>query len=517
MSALSRHGVITTPHPDASAAGLRVLQAGGSAIDAMVAASATLTAVYPHMTGVGGDALWMLHDGRVRTIMGIGQAGQRLPQGGRIELRGPASVATTAAAVASWQTALQISSLEWGSRFTLADLLTDAEYHARQGAEVSLSQLFWQGHRQTLIDTLPGLHGLCKTQDRWLAPGDSLAQPRLADTFAHLARAGLADFYHGELAQAFAEQFEQLGCGLQASDLAATQAPEIAPISVRYRQGRLFNVAPPCQGLYTLQAMQALNTWDLTECGNGTAAYYHLLVEAIKQGLLQRNRELHDPASSDWDFNASLAVRHSLDPRQASPWNEVGRPADTAWMAATDGEGRTACLIQSLFHDFGSGVMMGDTGVLWQNRAAGFSPLPGHPNAWAPGKRPAHTLNPSCYLADDGRRMFFGTQGGDGQPQTQMVLATQLIDFQQPLDRALRQPRFLLGRSFFDGNDNLKVEADMGDVVAQGLSAMGHDVEIIPQLNPFTGQAGGICIDIHGICHAEHDPRGQGLALGVAG
>lgn len=516
MSALSRHGVITTPHPDASAAGLRILQAGGSAIDAMIAASATLTAVYPHMTGLGGDALWLLHDGQVRTIMGIGQAGQQLPEGGRIELRGPASVATTAGAVASWQTALQVSRHDWGSRFTVADLLADAQHHARHGVEVSTSQLFWQGHRKALIDTLPGMHDLCKIDGRWLTHGDTLYQPRLADTFEHLARRGFDDFYHGELAQAFADEFQRLGCGLRAGDLAATQAPEIAPIAVRYRQGQLFNVAPPCQGLYTLQAMHALNACDVAACGNGSAAYYHLLVEAIKQALLQRNLELHDPAGSDWDFAASLNIQRPLDPLQASPWNEVGRPADTAWMAATDREGRTACLIQSLFHDFGSGVMMGDTGVLWQNRAAGFSPVAGHPNAWAPGKRPAHTLNPSCYLADDGSRMFFGTQGGDGQPQTQMVLATQLIDFQQPLDRALRQPRFLLGRSFFDGSDNLKVEADIGESVAHALSAWGHDVEVIHELNPFTGQAGGICIDTAGICVAAHDPRGQGLALPVA-
>ncbi|HWV10958.1 MAG TPA: gamma-glutamyltransferase, partial [Pseudomonas sp.] len=196
------------------------------------------------------------------------------------------------------------------------------------------------------------------------------------------------------------------------------------------------------------------------------------------------------------------------------PWAEPGRPADTIWMAATDAEGRTACLIQSLFHDFGSGCILGDTGVLWQNRAAGFNADASHPNAWAPGKRPAHTLNPSCYLADDGRRLFFGTQGGDGQPQTQMVLATQLIDFAEPLDRALRMPRFLLGRSFFDSTDNLKLEADVDAAVIERLAAMGHEVEVIPRLSPFTGQAGAIAIETDGRRFAQHDPRGQGTSLG---
>jgi len=521
MPAQSRRGVICTPHPHASAVGLQILDAGGTAIDAMLAASAMLGVVYPHMTGLGGDALWLLHDTQVRTIVGIGQAGQRLPGAGRIELRGPAAVATTAGAVASWRLAKEISDRQWGSRLGWGDLLEDAAATAQRGVPVSASQLFWQTHRQPLIDALPGLHGLCKhTDGRWLAEGDVLRQPALGDTLRHLARHGVGDFYDGELARAFDEEFRHLDCGLALADLQATRAEEVAPISVRYRQGQLFNVAPPCQGLYTLQAMQALQHRDIAGVANGSAQYYHWLVEAIKQGLLTRNRELHDPRASGWDYAASLAPELALrragaiDDGRAAPWSEVGKPADTAWMAATDSEGRTACLIQSLFHDFGSGVMMGDTGVLWQNRAGGFASDPRHVNAWAPGKRPAHTLNPSCYLADDGERLFFGTQGGDGQPQTQMVLASQLIDFRQPVDAALRMPRFLLGRSFFDATDNLKLEEDVGAAVIGQLAGMGHEVEAIAPLNPFTGMAGVIRVATDGGREAQHDPRGQGSALG---
>jgi gamma-glutamyltranspeptidase/glutathione hydrolase len=268
--------------------------------------------------------------------------------------------------------------------------------------------------------------------------------------------------------------------------------------------------------------MAALQHKPLAQVGNGSALYYHYLVEAIKQGLLRRNAQLCDPLSTAWDFAASLDEQHvqeyadAIDDQRAAPWNEPGRPADTVWMAATDAQGRTACLIQSLFHDFGSGCILGDTGVLWQNRAAGFNANPEHVNGWAPGKRPAHTLNPSCYLADDGRRWFFGTQGGDGQPQTQMVLATQLIDYQQPIDQALGFPRFLLGRSFFDSTDNLKLEGDMSAASIEGLAALGHGVEIIPAQSPMTGHAGIIAIDAQGRRSAMHDPRGEGTALGQA-
>ena len=514
LTAQARGGVLCTPHPLASAAGLEVLDGGGTAIDAMLAASAVLAAVYPHMTGLGGDALWLVHDEQIRTIIGIGQAGTRLPEQGAISLRGPASVATTAGAMASWAQAKALSE-RWGSNMGWADLLTGAAELARVGVEVSASQLFWQAQRSSLIETLPSLHPLCKSNGHWLQAGDRLRQPALANSLEQLARRGPEDFYHGELAQALVAAFADLGCGLTASDLAATRAYAQAPISIRYRNGRLYNVAPPTQGLYTLRAMAALDALDLGE--SGTPRYYHLLVEAIKQGLLQRNQQLHDPLVSAWDFQQSLAEPAAmLDERRASPWGEPGQPADTVWMAASDSAGRSACLIQSLFHDFGSGCILGDTGILWHNRAAGFNPDPAHANAWAPGKRPAHTLNPSAYLADDGRRWFFGTQGGDGQPQTQMVLATQLIDFQQPPHAALRTPRFLLGRSFFDSADNLKLEADIGEAVLHGLAAKGHAIETTPVLSPLMGLAGVIAIDSDGAKCAAYDPRSQGSALGQA-
>jgi len=506
LAAHSRSGVLCTPHPLASAAGLDVLDGGGTAIDAMLAASGVLAAVYPHMTGLGGDALWLVHDDQVRTIIGIGQAGERLPEAGAISLRGPASVATTAGAMASWVKAKQLSE-QWGSRLNWADLLTGAAGLARDGVQVSPSQLFWQAQRASLIETLPSLQPLC------VGEGERLRQPALANSLEQLARRGPQDFYNGELAEAFGVAFDALGCGLTTADLRATRAHLAAPISVRYRNGRLYNVAPPTQGMYTLRAMAALHAIDLGE--NGTPRYYHLLVEAIKQGLLQRNQQLHDPLASGWDFEQALAQPAAmLDPQHATPWAEPGQPADTVWMAATDRAGRSACLIQSLFHDFGSGCILGDTGILWHNRAAGFNPQPGHCNAWAPGKRPAHTLNPSAYLADDGRRWFFGTQGGDGQPQTQMVLATQLIDYQQSAEAALRAPRFLLGRSFFDSTDNLKLEADIGASVLEGLAERGHPIETTPVLSPLMGLAGVIAIDADGNRTAAYDPRSQGSALG---
>lgn len=518
---ISERGVICSPSPQASAAGLSILDQGGTAIDAMLAASATLAVVYPHMTGLGGDALWMISDGqKVETIFGLGQAGQQLPKGGEIHMRGPASVATTAGALRSWSRAQTISREQWGSSFTWKPLLADAIKYAEEGMQVSASQAFWQRQRSELINGLEGLRKFCcDAQGSLLKEGAWIQQPELAATLKRLALAGVDDFFDGDIARSLEKGFKELGCGLNAADLAATQAKVEEPISIRYRNGALYNFAPPTQGLYTLRALNMLNQVELGKCKNLGPDYYHYLVEAIKSMLLVRNRELCDPNYMPFNHLAQLTKSQaildfaSIDPERAQPWNEVGKPADTIWMAATDAEGRTACLMQSLFHDFGSGCFIGDTGILWLNRAAGFNPNSDHPNCWAPGKRPAYTLNPSCYLADNGDQFYFGTQGGDGQPQTQMVLATQLVDYKQPIEQALSAPRFLLGRSFFDSTDNLKLEANIAPEVKAALTEKGHETETIDRLSPYTGLAGIVAVYANGAREAMYDPRSQGLSL----
>ncbi|MFC4257665.1 gamma-glutamyltransferase family protein [Marinobacter lacisalsi] len=522
MKAQSNAGVICTPDARATEAGMDILDAGGTAIDAAMAAGAVLSVVYPHMTGLGGDALWLLSDGaRVDTLLGLGQAGRRLPVAGTVDMRGPASAATTAGALRGWGMAHDWSTHRWGSTLTWPDLLEQAIAFARDGYGVSANQSFWQQQREDLIRDLPDLTVLCcDTDGELLAEGARVTRPELARTLEHLARAGMADFYEGELATALAEGFAKLGNGLTRDDLVSTRAWHSEPLSIRYRNGILYNFPPPTQGLYTLSALHALSFVDVGALQNGGPDYFHYLVEAIKAQLKQRNRQLCDPAGGTLDTRRLLshgraaANYASIDAEIAVPWQEQGRPADTVWLAATDGQGRTACLMQSLFHDFGSGCMVGDTGILWLNRAAGFHPDFAHANGWAPGKRPAHTLNPSAYLADDGRQFYFGTQGGDGQPQTQMVLATQLVDYQQPIDQALRAPRFLQGRSFFGSSESLKLEQTIKPAVGDALTRRGHDIEWIPELSPFTGLAGAISIQPDGRREAMHDPRGEGSALG---
>ncbi|MBQ0745021.1 MAG: gamma-glutamyltransferase [Marinobacter sp.] len=522
MKAKSTVGVICTPDARATEAGMDILRAGGTAIDAAMAAGAVLSVVYPHMTGLGGDAIWLLSDGQqVDTLLGLGQAGQRLPDAGAIAMRGPASAATTAGALRGWSMAHDWSTHRWGSKLTWPDLLEQAIAFARDGYGISANQVFWQQQRYNLIRDLPDLTDLCcDAQGELLVEGTRVTRPELTTTLEQLARAGMTDFYEGEIAIALAEGFERLGNGLTRGDLVRTQAWHSKPLSIRYRKGTLYNFPPPSQGLYTLSALNALNLVNLESLENGGADYFHYLVEAIKAQLKQRNRQLCDPAGGTLDTRELLSQERAaanfaaIDPKIAVPWQEEGRPADTVWLAASDANGRTACLMQSLFHDFGSGCMVGDTGILWLNRAAGFNQDLAHANGWAPGKRPAHTLNPSAYLADDGQQFYFGSQGGDGQPQTQIVLATQLVDFRQPIDQALLAPRFLQGRSFFGSSEKLKLEQNIAPAVGESLAGRGHDIEWIPELSPFTGLAGAVAVHIDGRREAMHDPRGEGTALG---
>lgn len=522
MRAESRRCILCTPDRRATEAGMAILDAGGTAIDAATAAGAVLSVVHPHMTGIGGDALWLLSDGsQVDALMGLGQAGRRLPAGGMITGRGPCSAATTAGALRGWSLAHDWSRYRWGSRMRWPDLLEAAVAFARHGYQLSDSQAFWQQQRREMIRDLPDLASLCCGPDgELLGSGTHVTRPELADTLSRLAVNGVDDFYDGEVADSLAEGFRKLGNGLTLKDLSQTRARHTRPLAVRYRNGTLYNFPPPTQGLYTLGALNALNGVVLSSMENHGADYLHHLVESIKTQLARRNRELCDPSSGALAFTDRLSRAQGaedfalIDPLRATPWQEQGQPADTVWLAATDSHGRTACLMQSLFHDFGSGCLVGDTGVLWLNRAAGFHPDPDHVNAWGPAKRPAHTLNPSAYLADDGRQFYFGSQGGDGQPQTQMVLAAQLVDYRQPIEQVLHAPRFLQGRNFFGSSESLKLEKGFAPAVGEALAGAGHEIEWIAPLSPLTGLAGAIVVHPDGRREAMHDPRGEGCALG---
>lgn len=507
-------GMITTPHWLASEAGAKVLRRGGTAIEALVAAGAVLSVVYPHFCGLGGDAVWMVCDaeGHAYTFLGIGQAADITPKG-EIPLRGPASTRTTACLVDSWDAVLAHSTSAWGGSERLAGLLDDAIAAAETGCPVSGSQRFWHDFRTAELVGWPGFADIFRR--------DGIQrQPALARTLDAVARQGAREFYEGALARDIATGLAEAGSPLTLADLAATKTEIAAPLRQTYRDTTLLAPPPPTQGVTTLGIMGVLDHLPMATFAPDSADYYHAIVEAVKQAFLDR-QDIADPHFGV-DVSAALldparlaAKAAAIDMGRALPWPQPCRHGDTALLAAVDSRGRCASVLQSLYFDWGSGVVGGKTGILWQNRGAAFSPDPASPNAYQSGKRPFYTLNPGLALRNGRPHLLYGTQGADGQPQTLALLLSLLIDHGLDPLAALSRPRFLLGRTFSDSRDSLKVEDNIGAEAIAALASRGHEISAIGAFSPLGGQAGVIRINHDGSIDGAHDPRSDGGAIGL--
>lgn len=527
LNATSQQGMVTSPHALASHAGLDVLAAGGNAIEAAITIATSLGVVYPHFCGLGGDAFMLIADkaGQVQTLSGIGQAPQLLPSySGVIPVRGPQSMLTTAATVDLLGQAFDISQQAWGGSLSWQRLLAPAIAQARNGFPISESERFWLQMRLPEMAALPGVAAQFLHQGAVPSAGFLRQQPALAATLETLAARGPRDFYEGQLAARIAQGLAQAGSPLTAADLARTRARVEAPLSVPYRGGTLLAHRPPTQGITTLEIMGILDRFDLAQIPEGSADYYHLLVEAIKQAFIDRNLHVADPEHVDVPVERLLSPAH-LDQRasairmdQALPWPQHFQTGDTVYIGAVDRWGQAVSMLATTYFDWGSGVLVGDTGMLWHNRGAAFSLDPQHPNVLAPGKRPFHTLNPGMYLQNGKPHILYGTQGADGQPQTLAAVLTRMIDYGMDPLSALARPRFLLGKTFSDARDSLKLEEDVPPAVFAELARRGHALSPVARQSPLMGHPGAIRIDpASGQMRGAHDPRSDGLALGLPG
>lgn len=519
--ATSRTAMVTSPHHLASEAGRDVLAAGGSAIDAAIAIGATLAVVYPHFCGLGGDAIWIVSDetGKADTLSGIGQAAANVNDiPAPIPLRGPMSAITSACVVDSWGTAHDYARTRWGGGPSFASLLEPAIALAEEGFPLSASQAFWLNFRRSEMGNWAGFSALYDISH--LTPEtDRVSLPQLAASLRMIARDGYRSFYEGELAAKIARGLEAAGSPLSASDLAATRTRIEPPLRLAYSGLELLAPPPPTQGVTTLEIMALLDRVRIAEAAADSADYYHLVVEAIKQAFLSRT-DIADPDFSPLDVDAWLAPERladkvaQIDRKVALPWPHTFKTGDTVFFAAVDAKGRSASVLQSIYFDWGSGVVAGDTGILWQNRGAAFSRDPASPNRLRPGARPFYTLNPGMALKDGRPHLLYGTQGADGQPQTLATLLSRVIDHGFDPAAALAAPRFLLGRTFSDSRDSLKIEETVGADVLNGLATRGHEISLLEPHSPISGQAGLIRIEADRI-EGAHDPRSDGVALGL--
>ena len=512
------------PHFLASQSALAVLREGGNALEAMIAAAATIAVVYPHMNSIGGDAFWLVHvPGQpVRSIDACGAAAQMASidfYRGRgmasIPFRGAVAANTVAGTVSGWQLAFE-GSRELGGRLPLARLLEDAIGYARDGIVVTRSQT------ETTRQKLEGLKGQPGFDETFLvrgAPpvtGTRFRHPRMAATLEQLARAGLADFYTGDVARSTTRDLEALGSPLRMRDLESHRAQWRAPLAMPHSRGTLHNMAPPTQGVVSLLILGILDRLQVEQVPADSADYVHLCVEAVKQAFAVRDKHVTDPAYMDIDGQALLAPERidalaaRIDRKRAAPWGAGRGPADTIWMGVIDGEGRAVSFIQSLYHEYGSGIVLRESGVNWQNRGCSFSLDERALNVLRPGRKPFHTLNPALALLSDGRTLVYGNMGGDGQPQSQSAVFTRTVLYGMNPQDAIAAPRWLLGRTWGNPSDTLKLESRFPPAVVDRLRAMGHEVEMLADFDEIVGHAGCIIRHPDGSFEGGYDPRSDG-------
>lgn len=525
-------GMVVAPHAQAAQAGQAVLQQGGNAIEATIAVASSLAVLYPHMTGLGGDSFWLLsHPAHpVRALAGAGRTPHNLDiaryrQVGfdTIPLRGPWAANTVAGTVSAWDAALTISRRDWGGRLPLSVLLQDAIDYAAHGCQVTNSQARTTADKIAELRAQPGFAKVYLQDGEAPAAGSVQQQAALAASLQRLAMAGLDDFYRGELANTISADLAAVGSPVTASDLAAQRVEPWEPIALDLPgMGRYYTTAAPTQGLATLYILGQYGLCADSIHNDLGADYVHYLVEATKQAFRLRDRVICDPCDMlPMDLAEALSpqalqtLADRIHMQQTMPWAGAGDMSDTTWFGAIDGEGRAVSCIQSLYHEFGSGMVLPQSGLCWQNRGASFVLDETHPRALKPGRLPFHTLCPSLVQFDDGRRMVLGTMGGDGQPQTQACLFTRYAYLGRNLQDAITAPRWVLGRTWGLNTNTLKLEGRFAADVIASLRARGHDVEVVADFDEMMGHAGALVRLPDGVIEGAADPRSDGAAVGL--
>ena len=477
MPAVAGEGMIATSHPLASAAGLEAFREGGNAVDAALAAAVVLTVAEPTDNGLGGDAFAIVwHDGRLHGLNGSGRSPRRLDEV-RVDATGPRSV-TVPGAVRAW-----------------ADL---AERFGRLGLDRALARGAELAGR--------GVACTVRIADKWAraasppvpapAAGERFVLPDLEATLSRLAADGPDAFYTGRVAEAIAS-----ACWLDEDDLDAHRSEWVEPLRSGYRGIEVCELPPNGQGA---AALIALALYEGLEPG------LHSQIESMKLAVADVHAHVGDgPLPGELLEPVRLAERRALvDPARALDPQPSALPrGGTTYLCAVDGAGTAISLIQSVYATFGSGVVAPGTGVVLQNRAAGFVETPGHPNRLAPGKRPFHTIIPGMLL--EGGRLLgpFGVMGGPMQPQGHMQVVLRLVDHGDDPQAALDAPRWRVGA----GREVLLEPGLWGEEA--GLAALGHDVARGSVIHDFG--VGQVILRLGNALVGGSDGRGDGYAAGL--
>ena len=512
------NGAAATSHPLSTMAAIDMLRRGGNAIDAAVAACAVQCVVEPMSTGVGGDCFVLYAPGGGPDVIALNGSG-RAPAGLSAEYlsdRGIDSIGissphavTVPGAVDAWARLVA----DHGTR-GLDEILVDAIEFAEQGFAVTPRvAIDWaRSHDKLAAD--PGARRIFLPGGRAPEEGARHRQPELAGTLKAIAARGRAGFYEGPVAEDIVDCLRSRGGVHTLDDFAAQTSEYVTPISTSYGDAEIVQIPPNGQGITTLVMLNILAGFDLAALDPVGAARLHLETEAGRLAFRMRDSFLGDPAQAEIPIARLLTseyadeLRGAIDPGRARPAETSGDTVyrDTVYLTVVDRDRNAVSFINSLYYAFGSGLVAPRSGVVLQNRGAGFVVEPGHPNCVAPGKRPKHTIIPGMVLKDGRATLSFGVMGGDYQPVGHVHVLANLLDYGMDIQEALDCPRV------FHRAGTLEVERGISPEVAAALADLGHAVEC-PDMPIGGGQA--IAIDWQrGTFAAASDPRKDGCALG---
>ncbi len=519
---IANHGLVATSQPLAAQAGLDILKRGGNAVDAAIATVATLCAVEPCSTGIGGDAfalIWMAEKGKLYGLNASGPAPMQLTselvrsQGHETFPALGALAVTVPGSVRGWEFALN----RFGT-MGLDRLLTPAIDYARNGYPVSQRiARAWQRSTEKM-SAHPDSKRVWLPNGKAPKPAERFQNPEFAQSLQTIAENGYDAFYHGHIAEQIARCVQESGGVLTVDDLANYQPEWVEPISIDYKKGYTFHEIPPNgQGLTALLALNIAKGFDLQALGYATADYYHALIEAIKLAFADAHAYIGDPKQVDVPINSLLSDAYTqtrlnlfspssaLTPVPGNP-NQIG---DTVYLTVADEKGNMVSWIQSLYMGFGSGLTAGTTGIQLQNRGANFSLVAGHPNEAAPGKRPFHTIIPGFITKNGQAWSSFGVMGGFMQPQGHLQVGLNLVEFDMDPQTALDAPRF-----YWQKDKEVALETAVSDAIRTNLEHRGHI--FLPKDQPMHYGGGQVIIrnPETGILIGGSEPRNDGTAVG---
>lgn len=524
----ARHGIVAASHPLAAQIGLEVLRGGGNAADAAVATAAALAVVEPTGTGLGGDCFALYYDAATKQVSGLNGSG-RAPAALNLDVlaaegfgeelpRHHVNTVTVPGTVAGWA-----DTLERFGTMTLAEVLPGAIALAEEGSPIApVIAALWQNEEDKIRGASSNAAELL-IDGRAPRAGEIWRNPGQASVLREIAEGGPAAFYEGRAGAEIVRVIEELGGHMAASDLAAHHSTFDDPISTTYRGHTVYECAPNGQGIAALIGLNILEGYDLAELPRRSPERLHTMIEAIRLGFSEARAHVADPAIEEVPVERLLSDAHAselrgmIDPAarlDLARGLELSVGSDTVYFSVVDGDGNACSFINSNYNGTGTAIVPRGCGFPLQNRGAGFSLDPSHPNALAPGKRPYHTIIPSM-ITDANGELFacFGVMGGWMQPQGHLQVAAGLIDDRLDPQAALDEPRFCISTDPPHGPVNL--EEGLPDETVAALAGLGHEVVRVDGIRRTSvfGKGQVIARDPGtGVLVGGSDPRADGVA-----